>query len=375
MLPTEISTPTMEHDPELTYRWSPERAQDWFDKNQWQVGCNYIPGSAINQLEMWQEDTFDPFNINKELSWAADLGFNTIRVFLHHLLWNQDPQGFLNRIDQFLTIANRHGIKTMFVLFDAVWDPHPKLGKQPEPKLNVHNSGWVQCPGYDVLNNTDRYDELHSYVNGIVSHFKNDKRILIWDLFNEPDNMNIASYKDDSYALHKAELSMRLLRKTINWVRVIDPIQPITMAPWQYDWSDHTKLTALDNYMFTHSDIISFHCYENKKGIKRRIRQLKRYNRPLLCTEYMARPFKCTFEEILPLLKKEKVGAYSWGLVAGKSQTHCPWDSWNKVYKKEPRVWFHDIFRQNGEPFDKMEIEFLKEITKRKSVRRYTKVA
>jgi len=375
MLPSEISTATMEHDPELTYRWSAERAQNWFDKNQWQVGCNYLPSSAINQLEMWQEDTFDPFLINKELSWAAGLGFNTIRVFLHHLLWSQDQEGFLNRIDHFLTIAHRHGIKTMFVLFDAVWDPHPKLGKQPEPKLNVHNSGWVQCPGFDVLNNIDRYDELHSYVHGIVSHFKNDERILIWDLFNEPDNMNIASYKDDSYALHKAELSMRLLKKTINWVRVIDPVQPITMAPWQYDWSDHTKLTALDNYMFTHSDIISFHCYENKRGIKKRIKQLKRYDRPLLCTEYMARPFKCTFEEILPLLKKEKVGAYSWGLVAGKSQTHCPWDSWEKNYHQEPPVWFHDIFRENGQPFDANEIEFLKEITKRKQPRKLRKVA
>ncbi len=375
MLPNEILTATMEHDPELTYRWSPERAQDWFEKNQWQVGCNYIPGTAINQLEMWQADSFDPFIINKELSWAADLGFNTIRVFLHHLLWNQDSQGFLNRIDQFLTIANRNGIKTMFVLFDAVWDPHPKLGKQPEPKLNVHNSGWVQCPGFDVLNNIDRYDELHSYVTGIVSYFKNDERILIWDLFNEPDNMNIASYKDDEYALHKAELSMRLLRKTINWVRVIDPIQPITMAPWQYDWSEHTKLTALDNYMFTHSDIISFHCYENKKGIKKRIKQLKRYNRPLMCTEYMARPFDCTFETILPLLKKEKVGAYSWGLVAGKSQTHCPWDSWQKNYESEPPIWFHDIFRPNGEPFDENEVVFLRETTKRKTVRKYNKVA
>ncbi|MEO6069335.1 MAG: cellulase family glycosylhydrolase [Chitinophagaceae bacterium] len=375
MLPNEILTATMEHDPELTYRWSPERAQDWFEKNQWQVGCNYIPGTAINQLEMWQADSFDPFIINKELSWAADLGFNTIRVFLHHLLWNQDSQGFLNRIDQFLTIANRNGIKTMFVLFDAVWDPHPKLGKQPEPKLNVHNSGWVQCPGFDVLNNIDRYDELHSYVTGIVSYFKNDERILIWDLFNEPDNMNIASYKDDEYALHKAELSMRLLRKTINWVRVIDPIQPITMAPWQYDWSEHTKLTALDNYMFTHSDIISFHCYENKKGIKKRIKQLKRYNRPLMCTEYMARPFDCTFKTILPLLKKEKVGAYSWGLVAGKSQTHCPWDSWQKNYESEPPIWFHDIFRPNGEPFDENEVVFLRETTKRKTVRKYNKVA
>ncbi|MBD0279803.1 MAG: cellulase family glycosylhydrolase, partial [Flavisolibacter sp.] len=180
-------------------RWSQQRANEWYEKNGWIVGCNYIPATAINQLEMFQAETFDPFNIDKELSWAADLGFNTIRVFLHHLVWQQDPQAYLRRIDYFLSIAYKHGIKTMPVLFDSVWDPFPKEGKQPEPKLNVHNSGWVQCPGFDVLNDPTRYDDLYDYVHGIVSHFKEDERVLLWDLFNEPDNMNLASYKDDSY--------------------------------------------------------------------------------------------------------------------------------------------------------------------------------
>src|SRR5688572_4126258 len=256
MLSPESKTQVLEHDPELAYRWSQQRANEWFEKNGWMVGCNYIPATAINQLEMWQEETFDPFTIDKELSWAAGLGFNTIRVFLHHLVWEQNPTAYLDRMDLFLSIADKHGIKTMFVLFDAVWNPFPKLGKQPEPRHNVHNSGWVQCPGYDVLNDPTRYDSLQHYVSGIVSRFKDDERVIIWDLFNEPDNMNIASYKDDNYAVHKAELSMNLLKKTINWVRSINPIQPITMAPWQFDWSDPTKLTALDNYMFTHSDII-----------------------------------------------------------------------------------------------------------------------
>lgn len=358
MLPIEIKTPHLEHDPELTYRWSAERANEWFEKYGWMVGCNYIPATAINQLEMWQEETFDPFLIDKELSWAAGLGFNTIRVFLHHLVWEENPQKYLQRIEQFLSIADKHGIKTMFVLFDSVWDPNPKLGKQPEPKMNVHNSGWVQCPGYEVLNNPDRYDELHGYVYDIVSHFKYDERVLIWDLFNEPDNMNITSYKDMEYARHKAELSMELLKKTINWVRFINPIQPITMAPWQ--WTDMKTLSVLDNYMFAHSDIISFHNYEDKKNLEKRIMDLKKFDRPMLCTEYMARGLKSTFQDILPLLKKHNIGAYNWGFVQGKSQTHCPWDSWQVTYNDEPKLWFHDIFRTNGEAYNKKEVEFLK---------------
>jgi len=374
MLTTKFSVPFTSNDAELAYRWSPSKAQDWFDKHGWVVGCNYVPSNAINQLEMWQEETFSPELINKELGWAAGLGFNTARVFLHHLLWEQDPQGFLGRIDLFLSIAQRHGVKTMLVLFDSVWDPFPKLGKQPEPRPNVHNSGWVQSPGYDILNDPNSYDSLYNYVNGVVSHFKNDERVLIWDLYNEPDNMNIASYKDDDYAHHKAELSMLLLKKTINWVRVINPDQPITMAPWKEDWSSDDVLTALDNYMFTHSDIISFHCYENKEEMESRILTLKRFGRPMLCTEYMARPFKNTFQEILPILEKYQVGAYNWGLVAGKTQTHCPWDSWNTKYENEPALWFHDIFRENGEAYKPEEVEFLKSFTKAKK-KKYKKVA
>lgn len=375
MSATKITVPFLEHDHELAYRWSESKAKEWIEKQGWLVGCNYVPSNAINQLEMWQEETFDPELINKELRMASEIGFNTIRVFLHQLLWQQDPNGFLNRIDLFLAIAARHGIRTMLVLFDSVWDPFPKLGKQPEPRHNVHNSGWVQCPGYDVLNDPNRYDDLHSYVHGIVSHFKNDERVLIWDLFNEPDNMNITSYKDDDYAEHKAELSMALLKKTINWVRVINPDQPITMAPWKEDWSCDTKISALDNYMFTHSDIISFHCYEDMTDMESRIRTLQRFGRPMLCTEYMARPFKSTFQDILPLLKKYNVGAYNWGLVAGKTQTHCPWDSWSVKYDNEPELWFHDIFRENGEPYKPEEILFLKQILQKNSEEYQHKVA
>ncbi|MBA2328904.1 MAG: cellulase family glycosylhydrolase [Flavisolibacter sp.] len=359
MLPL-ITNPDSVPDAELAYRWSTKKSKEWFENNGWMVGCNYIPSNAINQLEMWQSETFDPFLIDKELSWAAALGFNTIRVFLHHLLWKQNSRGFLERIDLFLSIADKHGIKTMFVLFDSVWDPHPKLGKQPEPKKNVHNSGWVQCPGYNVLNNPIEYDGLYEYIHGVVNHFKHDKRLLIWDLYNEPDNMNLTSYKDEGYAIHKAELSMQLLKKTIRWVRGIGPDQPLTMAPWQNDWSKESNLSMLDNYMFTHSDIISFHCYEDRKGTEKRIKALKRFNRPMMCTEYMARPFNSTFQEILPLFKKYNIGAYNWGFIQGKSQTHCPWDSWEKQYDQEPELWFHDIFRTNGESYDLSEVEFIK---------------
>lgn len=355
--------------PEPDHRWPSEKAREWMARHHWLVGCNYIPSNAINPLEMWQAETFSPEIIDKELGWAAGLGFNTVRVFLHNLLWEQDSNGFLQRINTFLSITSRHGIRTMLVLFDAVWDPFPRLGVQPAPVHNVHNSGWVQCPGYDVLNNPARYQGLRDYVQGIVSCFKDDDRVLIWDLYNEPDNMNLTSYRDDNYIVHKAELSMALLKKTLHWVRELQPAQPLTMAPWQNEWGCPSKITALDHYMFSQSDIISFHCYENRQGTERRIQDLLRYNRPMLCTEYMARPFGSTFQEILPLFETYGIGAYSWGFVAGKSQTHCPWDSWQLRYENEPELWFHDIYRSNGEAYRADETTFLKQLLHQKKER------
>jgi len=352
-------------DPLINNRWSEAKANHWYENQGWLVGCNYIPSTAINQLEMWQQDTFDTFTIDKELSWAQKLGFNTVRVFLHHLLWQQDDGGFLARLNNFLSIAQRHGIKTMFVLFDAVWDPYPKLGKQPDPKPGVHNSGWVQSPGAEILKDQNSYDLLQNYVQGVIGHFKNDDRVLAWDLFNEPDNMNQASYSDTDYGVEKAELSLGLLKKTISWSRVINPEQPLTAAPWQYDWTEKEKITVLDNYMFSHSDVISFHCYENSQKIAMRVLALQRFNRPIFCTEYMARHNGSTFEEVLPVLKNYNIGAYNWGFVAGKTQTHYPWDSWNKKYLDEPEVWFHDIFHASGKPYSQREIDVIHKLCKK----------
>lgn len=346
----------------MNQMWSRERASAWQAQQGWIVGCNYIPATAINQLEMWQAETFDPFTIDKELSWAAALGFNTIRVFLHHLVWQQNPKAYLRRLDLFLSIAAKHGIKTMFVLFDSVWNPFPKLGTQPSPKHHVHNSGWVQCPGFEILNHPDRYDELRGYVQETISHFKNDERVLVWDLYNEPDNLNVASYHDHAYSQPKEMLCLQLLKKTLAWARAIDPQQPLTMAPWK--WADLESFTELDAFMFSHSDVITFHCYEPAAGMEARIHSLKVYDRPMICTEYMARGLDSTFDTILPLLKAHQIGALNWGFVQGKSQTHCPWDSWQVRYEQEPELWFHDIFRTSGAPYNIQEVDLIKSITR-----------
>src|SRR5215203_7533377 len=165
-------------------KWSEQKAKDWYARQPWLIGSNYNPASAINQLEMWQADSFDPKRIDLELGWAAGLGMNTMRVYLHDLLWQQDAEGFKRRLDQFLTIAAKHRIRPIFVLFDSVWDPDPQLGKQRAPRPGVHNSGWVQSPSRTSLQNTAEHPRLQAYVKGVVGAFARDPRVLAWDIWN-----------------------------------------------------------------------------------------------------------------------------------------------------------------------------------------------
>jgi hypothetical protein len=345
-------------------RWTPEEAAAWQKRTGWLVGCNYIPSTAINQLEMWQADTFDPVTIDRELGWAHDLGFNSVRVFLHHLLWEQDKAGFLKRMEKFLDIADKHKIGVMFVPLDSVWDPHPKLGKQREPKKGVHNSGWVQSPGAEIFGNPSRHDELEGYIKGVIDHFKNDRRVQVWDVINEADNGNHEAYGKVEVK-DKSRLATMLLGKVFKWARAVDPSQPLTSGVWAGDWSEDSKLAPHERAMIDNSDIVSFHNYGNADDMKRRIAQLRRFNRPIVCTEYMARGNGSTFDPILGILKEEKVGAYNWGFVDGKSQTIYPWDSWRKAYDAPPKVWFHDIFRADGTPYSRAEVEYIRRVTKK----------
>lgn len=342
--------------------WTKAQAKNWYTAQGWLVGCDFLPSSAINQLEMWQAATFDTATINRELGWAASLGMNTVRVYLHDLLFLQDEKGFLQRIDSFLQIAARHHIKPLFVLFDSVWDPYPKLGLQPEPKPGVHNSGWVQSPGKAALLDSTQYPRLETYVKGVVGNFASDERVLGWDVWNEPENMNNEYYRKMEPP-NKGDIVLGLLRKTFEWARSVNPQQPLTAGLWSGDWSAPEKLKPIETLMVEESDIISFHNYDSAIAFEKNILELQRYDRPILCTEYMARGNHSTFESVLPVAKKYNVGAYNWGLVDGKSQTIYPWDSWKKAYTKEPDLWFHDIFRKDGTPYKKAETDLIRQLT------------
>jgi hypothetical protein len=348
---------------EASGRWTPAEAKAWYDKQPWTLGSNYVPANAINELEMWQADTFDAARIDLELGWAQKLGMNTMRVFLHDLLWQQDPAGFKQRIDRFLTIAAKHNIKPIFVLFDSCWDPEPKLGPQRPPIPGVHNSGWVQSPGV-AMTDPSQYPRLEQYVKDIVGSFGKDNRVLAWDVWNEPDNPGGGNY-DPKEPKDKVALVAKLLPQVFTWARSASPVQPLTSGVWHDDdWSDPSRLNAVERTQLEQSDVISFHNYGWPEEFAGRVQQLKGYGRPLICTEYMARGAGSTIDGVLPLAKKLDVGMVNWGFVEGKSQTIMPWDSWLRPYTQQPpTLWFHDLLHGDGTPYRQREAEILRALS------------
>lgn len=324
-------------------RWTAEKANAWYSELPWLTGSDYITSTAINQLEMWQADTFDPASIDKELGWAENIGFNTMRVYLHSLAWKQDPEGFKARVNTYLGIAEKHHIRTIFVFFDDCWNKMGTVGKQPAPKPGIHNSGWVQDPGDPASTNTSLFPELEKYVKDILARFAQDKRVLLWDLYNEPGNSG------------KLNSSMPLLKSIFRWAREINPDQPLSVGIWRWDFEELNKFQILN------SDVITYHSYEEPQLHLRAIQFLKTHGRPLICTEYMARTRNSRFSNILPLLKKENVGAINWGLVAGKSNTIYAWDS-PLPDGSQPGEWFHDIFKPDGSPYLQDETDLIKKL-------------
>jgi len=349
-------------------RWSAEKANAWYQQQPWLVGANYIPATAINELEMWQADTFDPQQIDKELGWAEGLGMNTMRVFLHDLLWEQDAKGFQQRLDQFLAIAAKHHIRPMLVLFDSCWDPEPKLGKQRGPMPGVHNSGWVQSPGAKALEDSSQYPRLKSYVVGVVGAFANDQRILAWDVWNEPGGVQRGYYEHLEPA-NKVALVKALLPQAFAWARSANPTQPLTSGLWEGDWPSGKGPTEMEKVQLRDSDVITFHNYSWPEDFERRVVWLQKQGRPVICTEYMARSAGSTFEGVLPIAKKHNVGAINWGLVVGKTQTNMPWESWEHPYVLyPPPVWFHDVFKADGTPYRESEAQLIRQLTGKTAV-------
>jgi hypothetical protein len=324
-------------------RWSEEKAWAWYASVGPIAGCNYLPRRAVNMTEMWQEGTFDPKTIDEELGWAEKAGYNSLRVFVQYLVWKHNPESLKERMDRFLAIADKHGMRVMFVPFCdcAFAGREPYLGKQDEPVPGVHNSGWVPSPGLKRVADRAAWSDLERYIKDLVGRFANDRRVLIWDLYNEPGNSG------------QGEKSLPLVAAAFGWAREARPTQPLTVGAWANFESPMSKA------LMEMSDVVSFHGYDKPAGVVAKSRICRTYNRPVLCTEWLHRQSGNTFETILPIFAADRIGSYHWGLVAGRTQTYMPWGS--KPDDPMPNVWQHDVLHADGKPYDAREFDLLRQ--------------
>ena len=327
-------------------KWSIEKANEWYSKVGWAIGFNYVTSTAINSTEMWQKETYDAKSIDQELALAAKTGYNSCRVFLQFLVWEAERDVFLDTFDNFLSLAHQHGISVMPILFDDCafsGKEEPYLGKQQDPVPGIHNSGWTPSPGFKMSADSS-YDEiLETYVKTIIKRFATDSRILVWDLYNEPSNSN------------QGTKSFPLVRNSFKWARECAPIQPLTTGVWEYreDWE--MELADL-------SDIISFHDYGPIENTYNRIELFTKYKRPMFCTEWLHRQSGNNFKSHLPYYKEKKVSVYNWGLIQGKTQTNLSWNKDENCYNGLPKIWQHDLFYNNLEPYNPEEISLIREM-------------
>jgi len=338
-------------------RWSTAAAWTWREQAGWLVGCNFTPSTASNQLELWQADTFDPTTIDRELGWATELGMNSIRLFLHDLVHRIDGDEFLDRIDRVLDLAAGHGIGVMPVLFDGIWCPTPRPGPQPEPRPGVHNSRWLQGPGAELLADRSRWATLRAYVEAVLARFGDDDRVVVWDLFNEPDSPNPSYVRTDPPG--KAGLVADLLEEVWDWAVAVDPAQPLTVGVYLAHTRHPERASRVARTAIERSDVVSFHSYAPDATVERTIATLAGFGRPLLCTEWLARPRSPVAQ--LEVFRRHGVGAYCWGLVDGRTQTRFPWTSW-WVRTPASRPWFHELLRNDGAPHDPLEADTFRRI-------------
>lgn len=384
-------------DTAIDGRWTEERINAWYDELPWLVGCNYYPATAINQIDMWQASTWDSDRIDLELGWAASIGMNTLRVYLHDLVWADDEEGLYERMDKFLNICQSHGIRPFFVFFDDCHFPNPKLGVQPLPVRAYHNSGWVNSPARELAiryaNDQATPEEvarLKGYVQETMRKFKGDERVLMWELYNEPGRGNGLDGDMGSTNVKRSigEQSNKLVYDSWVWAREVNPSQPIMSNSSGSIGKRNVSINRAN------SDLHSIHSYGGDKRrnldaterLRAEILEYQKDNRPVMVTEWLARDKGSVVEESLPLMKEMNAGAINWGFVAGKSATIWNWDSRRNAEGKrrsvnqeraagnviqpgepmpEPEIWFHDLLRFDGTPYDPAEIELFKELTSR----------
>jgi hypothetical protein len=336
-------------------RWDESKASQYMQKFGEVKGCNYVPSDGSSILHLPNEEL-----IRRELGWARDVvGLNSVRVWIGLAEYQIDQEGVMKNFDSFLQICNENQIKVLPVLsIQQVLDPDYDLEAPDanEPVMNfypsVHGGGW-RYPGRlhwtccepegsispkTLAAWTKTRPAAEQFVRSVLNRYARDERIILWDLYNEAP-----------------KAARPVVELIFQWAREANPSQPLSVC-----WQGHDL-----------SDVITFHTYtrpgyetanRNSSGwdFLTELDWARAWGRPMLCTEWLARPFGNTIEAILPFFERYHIGWYVWGLCAvGPAQYQFPWD-W-PMGSPPPEKWFHCLLYPDGTPYSAEEILLIRD--------------
>ena len=338
-----LTVPSIAQAQKTAKQWTPEKAWQWYNSNEWICGFNYIPSNAINYTAMWDKTSFSPDLIDRELALAAGTGFNAVRVVIQFIVWENDPKYFKDTFTRFLSICAKYKIKVMPAFFDdCVFGTNidPNLGLQPEPFEGWYAWAWSPSPGHTIGSDTTNLPRLEKYIKDIIKTYKDNPSILLWDLYNEPTNSGMGSK------------SLPLVKSVFKWAREINPSQPVSIAVWNGN-------KELNDIIYANADVTTFHNYNPRPAVEKMVQELKMQKRPIICTEWLNRPRGSTVEGVLPLFAAEKIGCLHWGLVNGKTQTDLPWGH-RPGDGPYTRIWQHDLYTTDFQMYSPYELQLFK---------------
>ena len=350
-------------------RWSQEKIWEWYNARPWLRGCNYMSADCANRVDQWQALGFEERieTTERELALMQQTGFNTVRLILEFVVWKEEHDSFLERFERYLSLCAKYGISCMITLANDCMPPKhdgwklPQIGKQEYDwgyhggKKRSQHGVCAETSPHFYLDDPILREEYFEMVKEMVTLYRNDERICIWDVYNEPGNRM------------RDVPTLPNLKRMFELVRSCKPTQPLTCAVWRMNGNESVPLSKVEQYALDQSDIISYHCYKEYNEHIKIIKRLKKEGRPILNTEWLAR---CTHNDVFslfPLFYLEKIGCYNWGFVAGKYQTYEPWEStWTRYNNGEETnvdftKWFHDLYRPSHHPYDPKEIEVIRE--------------
>ena len=354
--------------------WPKEKAWAWYNAQPWIRGCNYMPASCANRVDQWQaygsEARFA--EMERETALMQKDGLNAVRIILGDLgfaVWRAEHDGIMQRFERMLEIFDSHGIRVILVFGNDCSRPKPlwslpemgeqkwDLGYHGGRKLSQHGS-YPDLPGYTAVDDPALREEFFKMCEEFLTKYAHDRRILFWNLWNEPG------------ANRRDKISPPHIRRLFELAWRIDPDQPLAADIWtgRVSWPEKDVAEAVGAEL---NDIISYHSYLDLPAQTAQAKALKeRFGRPMVNTEWLARVFDCTVQDVYPFFAQNRIGCTMWGYVNGKYQTHEPWEYTWRQLEDNPKLmhyfkftkWFHDLYRPSLRPYDPYEIAIIRHV-------------